>query len=242
MTSPADRMRPDLTHVSEWVFDLDNTLYPSDAAVMSQVDQRMTDYVARLLDLDRETARQVQKSYWREYGTTLNGLMDRHRVDPAEFLDFVHDIDHEAITPDPELARRIAALPGRRLVYTNGSVKHAENVLARLGINGVFDDIFDVQAADFLPKPHRDGFERFTRRFDLHAPDAAMFEDSVRNLKTAHELGFTTVLVRARPGPRDEESAGPDDDPDHVHFAIDCLRTFLGEARTAGAGGAGESR
>lgn len=225
--------RPDLTHISHWVFDLDNTLYPSDAAVMVQVDRKMTEYVSRLLDLPHDKAREVQKRYWRQYGTTLNGLMANHQVDTHDFLDFVHDIDVSVIRPDAVLRDRIAALPGRRLVYTNGSVAHAENILGHLGIDDLFEDVFDVAASGFAPKPHREGFDRFTSRFDLPVPESVMFEDSVRNLKTAHEIGFTTVLVRAKEGPRDEESAAPDEHPDHVHYAVDCLPTFLGSIRTA---------
>lgn len=226
-------MCADMTHITHWVFDLDNTLYPSDAAVMSQVDQRMTEYVSRLLDVDRETARATQKHYWRTYGTTLSGLMKHHQVDTREFMDFVHDIDATVITPDPRLRTHIERLPGRRLIYTNGSVRHAENILDHLGIADLMEDIFDVEAADFIPKPHPDGFARFVDRHALPTAESVMFEDSIRNLKTAHELGFTTVLVRAKPGPRDEESAAPDDHPDHVHFAVDCLPSFLGEIRTA---------
>ncbi|WP_394693868.1 pyrimidine 5'-nucleotidase [Hyphobacterium sp.] len=224
---------PDLSHVSNWVFDLDNTLYPSDADVMSQVDRRMTEYVARELNLSHADARKVQKDYWREYGTTLNGLMANGQVrNGREFLDFVHDIDHSVITPDPQLAEHIRALPGRRYVYTNGSMKHAEDICHHLGLTDCFDDMFDVEAADFKPKPHRSGYDLFSSRFDIKAPESAFFEDSIRNLKTAHEMGWTTILVRARPGPRDEESAGPDDHPDHVHFAVDCLKTFLATAKT----------
>lgn len=226
-------MTADLTHITHWVFDLDNTLYPSDAAVMAQVDRKMTEYVARLLDLSHDEARVVQKDYWRHYGTTLNGLMANQQVlDGRDFLDFVHDVDLSVVDPDPVLAGHIKSLPGRRYVYTNGSLKHAENVCARLGITDCFDDMFDVEASGFQPKPHLEGFDRFTRRFDISAPEAAFFEDSVRNLKTAFDLGWTTILVRARPGPRDEESAGPDEHPDHVHFAADCLKTFLSTART----------
>lgn len=224
----------DLRHVTTWVFDLDHTLYPSDAAVMTQVDARMTDFVARALGLPRDEARIVQKSYWRDHGTTLNGLMANGQIgDGREFLDFVHDIDLDVIDPDPELAARIRALPGKRYVYTNGSLKHAENVCGRLGLTDCFDDLFDVEAAGFQPKPLMAGFETFSRRFDIPHKEASFFEDSVRNLKTAHDLGWTTVLIRSRPGPRDEESAGPDEHPDHVHFAADCLKTFLGQARTA---------
>lgn len=222
---------PDLTHISHWVFDLDNTLYPSNAPVMSQVDKRMTQYVARLLGLPETEARAVQKHYWRTYGTTLSGLIAHHDIDRSDFLDFVHDIDASVLAPDTVLAGRIAALPGTRLVYTNGSRRHAENLLGRLGLTHLFDDIFDVEAAGFTPKPHREAFNRFTARYTLPVPQSVFFEDSVRNLKTAHEMGFTTVLVRAKDGARDEESAGPGEHPEHVHYAVDCLATFLGEVR-----------
>jgi putative hydrolase of the HAD superfamily len=220
--------RPDLGHVETWVFDLDNTLYPADAAVMSQVDRRMTEYVMRLLDLERDAARAVQKRYWRDYGTTLNGLMSNHDVDLADFLDYVHDVDHDVLTPDPTLARHIGRLEGRRLIYTNGSLKHAETVVDRLGLNGLFDDVFDIAASDYTPKPHRESFDRFARRLAVRPARAAMFEDSARNLETAADMGFTTVLVRAAGPDRDEETAGPGDRPPHVHYAVDCLKTFLG--------------
>lgn len=216
-----------------WVFDLDNTLYPADTAVMSQVEQRMTLYVMRLLDLDRDNARRVQKTYWREYGTTLNGLMSHHAVDMGDFLDFVHDVDHSVITPNPELAGHIMALEGKRVVFTNGSRKHAEKVIDRLGLNGLFDDLYDIEAAQFLPKPHRASFERFTRHFDISPHSAVMFEDSPANLETAADMGFTTVLIRASAEDPDGHTAGPGAHPPHVHYAADCLTGFLGQMRAA---------
>lgn len=219
--------------MDSWVFDLDNTLYPADTAVMSQVEQRMTLYVMRLLDLDRENARRVQKTYWREYGTTLNGLMSNHDVDMGDFLDFVHDVDHSVITPNPELAGHVAALEGKRVVFTNGSRKHAEKVIDRLGLNGLFDDLYDIEAAQFLPKPHRASFERFTRHFDITPHSAVMFEDSPANLETAADMGFTTVLIRASAEDPDGHTAGPGAHPPHVHYAADCLTGFLGQMRAA---------
>jgi len=222
-------LKPALDYVDTWVFDLDNTLYPSDAAVMSQVDLRMTEYVMRLLDLDRQAARALQKQYWREHGTTLSGLMKHHEVDGADFLDFVHDVDHSVLTPDPDLARHISKLEGKRYVYTNGTTRHAESVLEARGLTGLFDDLFGIEEAEYLPKPHQPGFDRFTQRYGVLPARSAMFEDSVRNLETAARMGFTTVLVRARSGLRDEETAAPGEHPDHVHYAVDCLTTFLGQ-------------
>ncbi|KAA5804935.1 pyrimidine 5'-nucleotidase [Alkalicaulis satelles] len=223
--------QPALGPKDAWVFDLDNTLYPADTAVMSQVDQRMTEFVMRLLDVDRDTARSVQKRYWRDYGTTLNGLMSNHDVDLAEFLDFVHDVDHSVITPNAELAGHVAALEGKRIVFTNGSRKHAEKVIDRLGLNGLFDDLYDIEAGRFLPKPHLESFERFTRHFSITPRSAVMFEDSPANLETAAQMGFTTVLIRAQADDPDGHTAGPGVHPPHVHYAADCLTGFLGQLR-----------
>lgn len=220
-----------LPHLDTWVFDLDNTLYPADAQVMAQVDKKMTQYVMKLLDLDWDGARKVQKQYWRTYGTTLNGLMTNHTVDMGAFLDFVHDVDHSVITPDPELAAHVGRLEGKRLVFTNGSRKHAEKVIDRLGLNGLFHDLYDIEAGEYLPKPHKESFERFTGHFGIDGDRSIMFEDSARNLETAAGFGFTTVLVRAHEHDPHGESAGPGDHPDHVHYAVDCLRSFLARVR-----------
>ena len=217
-----------LDHIDTWVFDLDNTLYPADAQVMTQVDQRMTEFVMAQFDLGWDDARALQKRYWHEYGTTLNGLLSNHDIDQRHFLDFVHDVDHDVITPDPVLADHIEALEGRKLVFTNGSMGHAEKVIDRLGLNGLFDDLHDIEAGALLPKPHLESFERFNARLGVAPKSAVMFEDSARNLETAAGIGFTTVLIRASEHIPDGETAGPDANPDHVHYVADCLRTFLG--------------
>jgi putative hydrolase of the HAD superfamily len=224
-----------LDHVNTWVFDLDNTLYPADADIMVQVDKRMTEFVMKLLDLDHDAARAVQKNYWHSYGATLTGLMANHDVDMADFLDFVHDVDHDAITPDPVLADHVASIQGRRLVFTNGSRKHAEKVIDRLGLNGLFDDLYDIKAGGYTPKPERESFERFTKKFGFDPKGAVMFEDSARNLETAAAMGYTTVLVRAAQEIPGGESAGPNAAPPHVHYTADCLRTFLGDWRASAA-------
>lgn len=241
MTStPVNRKDPAMPHVDTWVFDLDNTLYPADAAVMSQVEKRMTEFVMKLLDLDWETARKQQKAYWREHGTTLNGLMLNHDVDAHDFLDFVHDVDHSVITPDPELAAHIKALEGPRYVFTNGSRKHAEDVIRHLGLSDLFDDLFDIASSDFTPKPHRDSFDRFTRHLAVRPHTSVMFEDSTRNLVTASQMGFTTVLIGKEGAHRDPVVEGPVEESEHVHFATDCLRTFLGNVHQARGRSSGE--
>ncbi|WP_270374703.1 pyrimidine 5'-nucleotidase [Marinicauda sp. Alg238-R41] len=212
-----------LDAIHTWVFDLDNTLYPSQAAVMSQVEGRMTEYVMKSHALEREDARKLQQRYYADYGTTLNGLMsNRSDVDIAHFLDFVHDIDHSVIDPDPDLAAHIGKIDGRRLVYTNGSRLHAERVIDQLGLNGLFEDLFDIEASRYVPKPNREGFDAFTGRYGIEPATAVMFEDSLRNLETAAELGFTTVFVR----PHHHEGE-PGEARAHVHFETDSLNAFL---------------
>ena len=181
--------------VDTWVFDLDNTLYPSDARVWPQVDERITLYVMRLYGLDGISARALQKHFYHRYGTTLKALMVEDRVDPHDFLDFAHDIDHATIRVDVGLGDAIGRLPGRKLILTNGSRRHAESVAGRLGILDHFEDVFDIAAADFVPKPERVTYERF---LDLHGVDprrSALFEDIARNLVVPHDLGMATVLV-----------------------------------------------
>lgn len=164
-------------HITDWVFDLDNTLYPHHSNLFAQIDVKMTSYVQDLLKLPREEARKLQKELYLEYGTTLNGLMERHNIDPDEFLRIVHDIDYSWVQPNPKLGQAIKALPGRKFIFTNGDRGHAERTARQLGVLDEFDDIFDIVAAGLLPKPARATYDRFV---DLHAiagPNAAMFED-----------------------------------------------------------------
>ena len=150
--------RADFSHVTDWVFDLDNTLYPPQARLFDQIEQRMTAFVMRTLGLSRGRADQVRRDYWHGYGTTLAGLMHEHGLDPADYLVEVHDIDLGALSPDPGLAARIRALPGRKIVYTNGSAPYAERVVAARGLGGVFDALYGVEHADFHPKPDARAF------------------------------------------------------------------------------------
>ncbi|AWN42112.1 pyrimidine 5'-nucleotidase [Methylobacterium durans] len=181
--------------VDTWVFDLDNTLYPSDARVWPQVDERITLYVMRLYGLDGLSARALQKHFYHRYGTTLKALMIEDGVEPHDFLDFAHDIDHSTIKLDPALGSAIERLPGRKLILTNGSRRHAENVAAKLGILDHFEDVFDIAAADFVPKPERSTYERFLDRHGVDPRRSALFEDIARNLLVPHDLGMATVLV-----------------------------------------------
>lgn len=184
-------------HVGVWIFDLDNTLYPASCNLFAQVDHRMGEYIAKTIGVPYAHARHLQKAYYRQFGTTLAGLMQVHKLKPEPFLDYVHDIDLSVVPVLPDLAREIAALPGRRLIFTNGSRKHAENVAGKIGVLHLFEDICDIAALGFVPKPERAAFTKMIEAHGVDATSAAMFEDMPHNLEVPHELGMTTVLVHS---------------------------------------------
>ena len=217
---------PELDHINVWLFDLDNTLYPAHCNLFSQIDRRINEYVADLLDLNLETARIHQKQYFREHGTTLRGLMVDHGVDPHHYMDFVHDIDLAPVDASPELNEVLARLPGRKLIFTNGSTKHAENVTGKLGIDHHFEAIFDIAASDFLPKPETQPYEKLIREHDLVAVETIFFDDMDRNLAPAAALGMTTVWV---PGHADWSGDG---EGEHVHHIAEDVVAFLQAAAT----------
>ncbi len=181
--------------VETWVFDLDNTLYPHHLNLWQQVDERIRDFIVQFLRVTKEEAFRVQKDYYRRYGTTMRGLMTEHGLQPDGFLEMVHEIDHSPLTPNPALGAAIEKLPGRKLIMTNGTRKHAAAVLQRLQIEKHFDDVFDIAAADLEPKPLPQVYDRFLARHGVDPARAAMFEDLARNLEVPHLLGMTTVLV-----------------------------------------------
>lgn len=181
--------------IEAWVFDLDNTLYPAGQNLFAQIDVRMTAFIQDALKVDRDEAYRVQKEFLGEYGTTLSGLMNEHGLPPGPFLDFVHDIDVSILKADPHLADALDALPGKKFIFTNGTVQHAENVTKQLGIADLFDDVFDIVAADYRPKPHAAIYPEMLSRFGIKAHKSAFFEDMARNLTPAHKIGMRTVLV-----------------------------------------------
>lgn len=216
-------------HVETWVFDLDNTLYPHHVNLWQQVDARIRDFVADYLKVTPDEAFTIQKDYYRRYGTTMRGLMTEHGVHADDYLKFVHAIDHSPLQPNPAMGAAIERLPGRKLILTNGSVEHAGNVLARLGIADRFEAVFDIVAAELEPKPAPQTYRRF---LDLHGVDpakAAMFEDLARNLVVPHDLGMTTVLVVpdgvTAVVREDWELEGRD--ARHVDYVTDDLTGFL---------------
>ena len=216
-------------HVTDWVFDLDNTLYPHHTNLFSQIDVKMTAYVSELLQLPRDEARKLQKELYLEYGTTLAGLMERHNIDSDDFLNKVHDIDYSWLTPDPALGNAIRALPGRKFIFTNGDRGHAERTARQLGILDHFDDIFDIVAAGLTPKPSPQAYDKFIALHKIAGRNAVMFEDLARNLIAPKALGMLTVLIV----PRNFEPTFSEiweSDPafdDAVDFVTDDLSAFL---------------
>lgn len=214
------------------MFDLDNTLYPRSCNLFAQIDTRITSYVMDVTQLDFDAARSLQKTYYRDFGTTLNGLMTRHAIDPDHFLNTVHAIDYAPVDAHPDLVAAISALPGRKFILTNGDTGHARSVLKRLGGDHLFEHVHDIRAMTYVPKPHRAAYEGF---FALHGIDptrAVMFDDLEKNLVVPHDVGMSTVQVVAAQDYAHEQveaweldrTIGP-----HVHHITDDLAKFLRE-------------
>ncbi|WP_426032656.1 pyrimidine 5'-nucleotidase [Cypionkella sp. TWP1-2-1b2] len=188
-------MKKQFQHVTSWVFDLDNTLYPPQFRLFDQIELRMTAWVMSALGVGKTEADRLRQHYWDSYGTTLAGLMREHDIDPAPYLADVHDIDFTVLPADPNLAAQIRALPGRRIVYTNACAPYAHRVLEARGLSGLFDAVYGVEHAGFRPKPERAAFETIFTQDGLDPATAAMFEDDPRNLMAPHQMGMKTVHV-----------------------------------------------
>jgi putative hydrolase of the HAD superfamily len=211
-----------LGEIETWIFDLDNTLYPASCRLFDQIHARMQRFIAERLELSLDDALAVQKTYFRRYGTTMRGLMTVDRVDPHEFLAYVHDVDLSCVPEDPVLAGALATLPGRKLVHTNGSVAHAERLLAHLDIAASFSGVVDIAAAGFEPKPALAGYHELLRRHKVTPATALMVEDIAKNLVPAAALGMTTAWLR---GTVDWAVAGAEGG--HIHYVVDDLGAFL---------------
>jgi len=211
-----------LGEADTWIFDLDNTLYSSQCDLFAQIDQRMSHFVSEFLGVSYEEARATQKAYFAHYGTTLNGMMHHHGMDPHDFLNFVHDIDYSAIEGHPELKAALERLPGRKLIYTNGTVRHAERVIDRLGVHEHFEVIFDIVAADYEPKPNLRPYEKLITEQNIDPTRTAMVEDLAKNLAPAADLGMRTVLVQTH-----YHWSRTAADEDHVHHVAEDLADWL---------------
>ena len=185
----------DPTRVDCWIFDLDNTLYPSSIDMFSQIDVLMGRFIAELLGCDLAEARRVQKMYFHDHGTTLAGLMHYHAIEPREFLDYVHAVDMGVLADAPRLRDRLMALPGRRLIFTNADAAYAARALDALGIADCFDGMWDIHAMTYRPKPEMSAYAGLIEAFAIDPASSVFIEDSARNLTPAKTLGMQTVWI-----------------------------------------------
>lgn len=221
-----------LYNAKDWVFDLDNTLYPAECDLFPQIQVKMNEYVANFLNLPKDEARAIQKHYYVEYGTTLNGLMKHYEIDPHDYLHHVHDIDYSAIEPNVPLRVALEKLHARKIVFTNGSKRHAENAIAAMGLDGIFHDIIDIAGTNFTPKPHKEAFDALLKMHDIDPHQSVMVEDLSKNLVTAKQLGFATILVWSdkiwHDEPEGHSPAGQNDaQQEHIDFNTNNLTQFI---------------
>ncbi len=211
-----------MTKIDHWIFDLDNTLYPAENNLFAQVDRRMGEFISREFDLDLDAAKLLQKKYFHTYGTTLRGLMSEHDIAPERFLDYVHDIDFEVLQVDHVLNEAIRKLKGGKVIYTNASREYALRVMDRLGQLGLFSDIFDIKAADYLPKPTPESYHKMVRDLGLDPARAVMVEDIARNLVPASRMGMKTVWLRT-----DHRWSAADRQAAHIDHTVSDLADWL---------------
>ena len=205
-----------------WIFDLDNTLYSGKKKVFEQVDKKMSEYISKKLNLDLKEAKKLQKNYFHKYNTTLNGLIKNHKINPNEFLEFVHDINIEFLQKDINLGNEIEKLDGLKIIFTNGSRKHALNVTRKLGIDRLFDDIFDIVDCKFIPKPLVEPYKKLVEKHKIDPKLCVFVEDIARNLKPAYEMGMKTIWIE-----NDEPWACKFSDSDFVNYKTNNLSEFL---------------
>jgi putative hydrolase of the HAD superfamily len=216
----------DFRHIENWIFDLDNTLYPASCRLFDQMHERMGEYVMRHFRVEYGEAKRIQKALFHKNGTTLRGLIVEHNHAPEGFLDYVHDIDYTPVRYDPALIAALERLPGRKLVFTNGTTAHARRVMERLGVAEAFHGVFDIVDSAHIPKPQRTPYEKFLKDHDVDARTSAMFEDIARNLEVPHEMGMVTVLVASEDNEDAKLLNGSQPLP-HVDHVTDDLAAFL---------------
>ena len=213
-----------LTNIKYWIFDLDNTLYSGQTKVFSEVDKKMSSFISKKFNVDIVEAKKIQKEYFYEYGTTLSGLMKKKNVDPNEFLEFVHDIDISWLPKDKILKNELIKIKEKKIIFTNGSHAHVENVTKQLGIFVLFDGAFDITDANYVPKPHLDPYQKLIKKFDLDPNLSILIEDIAHNLEQAKNLGMQTCWLE-----NEEAFAKKDSDKPYIDYKIKSLPSFLQE-------------
>ena len=212
----------DLQNIKFWIFDLDNTLYSGKTKVFEQVDKRMSAYISKKLNVSVEEAKKIQKNYFHEYNTTLNGMIKNHEINANEFLEFVHDIDIDFLKKDFKLAEEINKLEGKKIIFTNGSRKHALNVTTKIGIDHLFDDVFDIVDSEFVPKPAIQPYRKLVKKHKIDPNLCVFVEDIARNLKPAYEMGMKTIWIE-----NNEPWASKFSDSKFVNYKTNNLSEFL---------------
>ena len=212
----------ELKKIKYWLFDLDNTLYSGDTKVFDQVDKKMSLFISKKLNVSTEEAKKIQKNYFHEYNTTLNGMIKNHEINAEEFLEFVHDVDLNFLKEDLDLRKELASLTGKKYIFTNGSKAHASNVTKRIGIENLFDGVFDIVESDFIPKPSIEPYKRIIQKYGLDPQYCIFIEDIARNLKPAYELGMKTVWIK-----NDEPWAAKFSNENFINYKTDNLTEFL---------------
>ena len=211
-----------LINTKYWLFDLDNTLYSGQTKVFSEVDKKMSSFISKKFNVDLIKAREIQKKYFYEYGTTLSGLMRHDKIDPHEFLEFVHDIDISWLPKDQLLREELIKIKEKKYIFSNGSHAHIQNVTNQLGIDGLFDGAFDITDGDFVPKPHLEPYKKLIEKFKLDPKQSILIEDIAHNLEQAKNLGMKTCWLE-----NDEAFAKKDADKLYIDYKINNLPSFL---------------
>jgi len=212
----------DLLNINYWIFDLDNTLYSGQTEVFSEVDKKMSAFISKKMNVDLIKAKEIQKKYFYEYGTTLSGLMKQDSIDPHEFLEFVHDIDISWLPKDLKLKDELIKIKEKKFIFTNGSHAHVENVTKQLGIDGLFDGAFDIVDANFVPKPHIEPYKKIIDKFKIEPKKSILIEDIAHNLEQAKNLGMKTCWLE-----NEEAFAKKDADKPYIDYKIKNLPSFL---------------
>jgi putative hydrolase of the HAD superfamily len=211
-----------LQKIKYWLFDLDNTLYSGKTKVFEQIDKKMSQFISQKLKVDLKEAKKIQKNYFYEYNTTLNGMIKNHKIDADEFLNFVHDINVDFLKKDLQLAGELKKLNGKKIIFTNGSRKHAINITQRIGVEQYFDDIFDIVNSEFIPKPSPEPYKKLVKKHNIDPNLCVFIEDIARNLKPAYEMGMKTVWIE-----NNEPWAKKFSDSNFVNYKTDNLSEFL---------------
>jgi len=211
-----------LQKIKYWIFDLDNTLYSGKTRVFEQVDKKMSKYISEKLNVNMVEAKEIQKNYFYEYNTTLNGMINNHKIDANEFLEFVHDVNIDFLKKDSLLNEELMKLDGKKIIFTNSSRKHAMNVIRKIGIDQHFDDIFDIVDSEYVPKPDIVSYKKLVEKHKIDPKLCVFIEDIARNLKPAYEMGMKTIWIE-----NDEPWARKFSDSNFVNYKTNNLPEFL---------------